>query len=170
LKLEDRGKNMEKAFISLIDKNYGIILKIIRIYQVNLDDQQDLSQEIIYQLWKSYPSFQEKSAFTTWMYRVAVNTALTFVKQSSKIRKIQQQMIQNEPFEQNSFEYISEEIDPLNRLYASIHELNEIEKALIFYFLEGLSHKEIGQNLGISEESARVKLFRVKEKLQKKNK
>lgn len=77
-------------------------------------------------------------------------------------------MIQNEPFEQNSFEYNSEEIDPLNRLYASIHELNEIEKALIFYFLEGLSHKEIGQNLGISEENARVKLFRVKEKLQKK--
>ena len=157
----------EKNFISLIEKNKGIILKIIRIYQVNAADQLDLSQEIIYQLWKSYPSFQKNSSFSTWMYRVAINTALTFMKQTIRRKNLNKSIVINELEEPVFADELQSRPDELSMFYNAVQELNEIEKAIIFYYLEELNHKEIGKNLGISEENARVKLHRTKEKLQK---
>lgn len=126
------------------------------------DDQQDLFQEIICQLWKSYDSFRNESQFSTWMYRVAVNTAIVFLKKEK--RKVDKYEIPSENVkEEESDSQIKE--NQLEHFYKAVQKLEKIDKAIIFYQLEGFSHKEIGENLGISEGNARVKLNRAKEKL-----
>lgn len=126
------------------------------------DDQQDLFQEIICQLWKSYDSFRNESQFSTWMYRVAVNTAIVFLKKEK--RKIGTSEIVSENIkDEEGTSYIKE--NQIEHFYKAVQKLEKIDKAIIFYQLEGFSHKEIGDNLGISEGNARVKLNRAKEKL-----
>ncbi len=153
----------QKEFLNLMDQNKGILHKISRMYMDNPEDRNDLIQEIIYQLWKSYDKFKGDSQFSTWMYRVSLNTALTFFKQEKK--------------NSNHYTFL-ENIDPIDEVdsgeketqlalfYKAVQELNKVEKALIFLFLEGQNHKEIATNLGITEVNARVKLNRTKEKLQ----
>ncbi len=127
------------------------------------EDQEDLFQEIILQLWKSYDSFQGNSQYSSWMYRVALNTALTFFKKEK--RKPDNQKIHQEMDWQEDASS-SEKETQLDYFYQAVQQLNQIEKALIFLFLEGQSHKDIADNLGITEGNARVKLNRTKEKLQ----
>ena len=127
------------------------------------EDQEDLSQEIIIQLWNSYESFRSDSQFSTWMYKVALNTAITFLKRA------QRNNVVTELDESSSM--IADAAPPaterqLQIFYQAVHTLNNIEKALIFLYLEGQSHREIGEKLGISEGNARVKLARTKDKLQ----
>ncbi len=153
----------QKAFLQQINDNKGIIHKVSKMYMDNILDQEDLFQEIVMQLWKAYPSFKGSSKFSTWMYRVALNTAIVFFKKEN--RKIDKTPLQ----EQLDIADINDSADKeekLAYLYKAVQELNQIEKALIFLFLENQSHKEIAQNLGISEVNARVKLNRTKEKLQ----
>lgn len=128
----------------------------------NYDDQQDLFQEIICQLWKAYDSFRNESQFSTWMYRVAVNTAIVFLKKDKK--KVDKYAIASENIkEEETDSHIKE--SQIEHFYKAVQKLEKIDKAIIFYQLEGFSHKEIGENLGISEGNARVKLNRAKEKL-----
>lgn len=128
----------------------------------NYDDQQDLFQEIICQLWKAYDSFRNESQFSTWMYRVAVNTAIVFLKKDKK--KVDKYAIASENIkEEETDSHIKE--SQIEHFYKAVQKLEKIDKAIIFYQLEGFSHKEIGENLGISEGNARVKLNRTKEKL-----
>ena len=127
------------------------------------EDQNDLVQEIILQLWKSYERFEGNSQFSTWMYRVSLNTALTYFKQEKK--KSDRYTFLDNIDKVDEHESHEKEIQ-LELFYKAVHELNKVEKALIFLFLEGQSHKEIGQNLGITEGNARVKLNRTKDKLQ----
>lgn len=155
---------LEQEFLSKIEKHQGIIYKVSRMYMDNEVDQEDLYQEIVYQLWKSYKSFRGDSQFSTWMYRVSLNTAISFFKKEKKQKEIEDKLkIQDntEAMETN------ENPDKLDFLYKAINQLNDVDKALIFLYLEGLSHKEIGKNLGISEGNARVRLNRIKTKLEK---
>lgn len=132
------------------------------MYMDNPDDQQDLFQEIVCQLWKSYESFRNESQFSTWMYRVAINTAIVFLKKEK--RKVDKYEITSENIkEEEDDSQINE--GKLDHFYKAVHKLEKIDKAIIFYQLEGFSHKQIGENLGISEGNARVKLNRAKEKL-----
>ncbi|WP_369826699.1 RNA polymerase sigma factor [Flavobacterium sp. fv08] len=132
------------------------------MYMDTHDDQQDLFQEIICQLWKSYDSFRNESQFSTWMYRVAVNTAIVFLKKEK--RKVDKYEIASENIKEDEDDlYIKE--SQIDHFYKAVQKLEKIDKAIIFYQLEGFSHKEIGENLGISEGNARVKLNRAKEKL-----
>ena len=129
----------------------------------HVEEQQDLFQEIVMQLWKAYPTFKGNSKFSTWMYRVALNTALVYFKKDK--RKVDKTPLDEniDIIDVNESELKEEK---LAYLYKAVQELNSIEKALIFLFLENQSHKEIAENLGISEVNARVKLNRTKEKLQ----
>ena len=152
----------EQEFLTKIEVHKGILHKVSKMYMDNRDDQQDLFQEIVCQLWKSYDSFRNESQFSTWMYRVAINTAIVFLKKEK--RKVDKYEIASEN--------IKEEIDDseikesqIEHFYKAVQKLEKIDKAIIFYLLEGFSHKEIGGNLGISEGNARVKLNRAKEKL-----
>lgn len=155
----------EKEFLERINDHKGILYKVAKLYMDSTADQEDLYQEMVCQLWKSYHTFQGNSQFSTWMYRVCLNTAITYFKKDSKVTKITFRL--GEAEHQLKSEESNWEIEQqLDYLYKAIHELNDIEKALIFLYLEGFSHQEIGGNLGISEGNARVKLNRTKSKLQ----
>nr|WP_262897294.1 sigma-70 family RNA polymerase sigma factor [Faecalibacter bovis] len=146
-----------------MDKHKGILYKVSRMYMDNSEDQNDLVQEIVMQLWKSYERFEGNSQFSTWMYRVSLNTALTYFK---KEKKKSERFTFLENVDKVDEVDSNEKEQQLELFYKAVHELNKVEKALIFLFLEGQSHKEIGQNLGITEGNARVKLNRTKDKLQ----
>ena len=155
-------KEKEQEFLTRIEKHKGILYKVSRMYMDNPDDQQDLFQEIVCQLWKSYDSFRNESQFSTWMYRVAVNTAIVFLKKEK--RKVDKYEIASENIKEDEGDSHIKE-SQLKHFYKAVQKLEKIDKAIIFYQLEDFSHKEIGENLGISEGNARVKLNRAKEKL-----
>lgn len=153
----------EKIFLTRIQEHKGILHKVSRMYMETKEDREDLQQEIIAQLWKSYPNFKGDSAFSTWMYRVAINTAITYFKKDKR-RSDRYTYEQSE--EPESELYDNRKDRQLEIFYNAAQQLNPIEKALIFYFMEGLSHRDTGVQLGISEGNVRVKLNRTKEKLQ----
>lgn len=155
--------SLEKEFLEKIEKHKGVIFKISKMYMDNFDDQKDLFQEITFQVWKAYPSFEGKSQFSTWLYRVALNTAIIFLKSEKKRSFIQNEEVEN--FKIAADDYDDEEEKKLAKMYKAIQQLNEIDKALIFYYLQDYSGKEIAENMGITEVNARVKLNRAKEKL-----
>ena len=156
-------KETENIFITLINQHKAIIHKISKMYMNDAEEQRDLFQEIVLQLWKAYPTFKGKAKFTTWMYRVCLNTALIYFKKDHR-------KVDKTPLDENidiiDANESAEKEEKLAYLYTAVQELNVIEKALIFLFLENQSHREIAENLGISEVNARVKLNRTKEKLQ----
>lgn len=156
-------KATEKEFLDLMQKHKGILYKISRMYFDHTEDQEDLIQEMTFQLWKSYQNFKGDSQFSTWMYRVCLNTALTFFKKDDK-KLDKYELHENYDRIDNDDSAVKEE--QLKYFYYAVQELNKVEKALIFLFLEGMNHKDIAENLGISEVNARVKLNRTKEKLQ----
>ena len=155
-------KNLQQEFLEKIESHKGMIFKVSKMYVDHQEDREDLYQEIVFQLWKSYQKFEGKSQFSTWLYRVSLNTALTFLK--SEKRK------PDNAFLHENLDVAEESQDDkevqLQLFYKAVHELNPIEKALIFLFLEDQNHKEISETLGITEVNARVKLNRTKEKLQ----
>ncbi|MDR6786096.1 RNA polymerase sigma factor (sigma-70 family) [Pedobacter africanus] len=155
-------KTREKEFLEQVEAHKGIIHKISRMYVDDEDDQKDLFQEIICQLWKSYDSFNHQSKFSSWMYRVALNTAIVYFKKHK--RKEDAYVIIAREIEMPSEDAETKELQ-LAHFYKALQQLDKIEKALMFYYLEDYSHKEIGENMGISEGNARVKLNRAKNKL-----
>ena len=156
-------KNLETKFLLDFKNNQGIIHKICRIYTTESDAHKDLFQEITIQLWKNYSKFRGDSKFSTWMYRVALNTAISLYRKSSK--RIKTEDYSDIEYKIQSVEYDDNQELQLKALYAAIHQLNDIDKALIFLYLEDKSFKEIAITLGISDINARVKMNRAKEKL-----
>ena len=156
-------KNLETKFLSDFEKNQNIAHKVCRVYTTNQDAHKDLFQEITIQLWKNYSKFRGDSKFSTWMYRVALNTAISLYRKST--RTVKTQDISDVAFKIKSSEYDDTEERQLSHLYKAIHQLNDIDKALIFLYLEDKPYKEISETLGITSVNARVKMNRAKEKL-----
>ncbi|MCF2218580.1 RNA polymerase sigma factor [Chryseobacterium sp. PS-8] len=155
--------SLEQDFLREIEKHKGIIFKISKMYMDEKEDRDDLFQEITYQVWKAYPKFKGESEFSTWLYRIALNTAIIFLKNEKR-----RSFIGNEDF--SEYKIIQEEFDhekeeKLNAMYKAIHQLNSIDKAFIFYYLEDFSGKQIAEQMGISEGNVRVKMNRAKNKL-----
>ena len=156
-------KIIEKEFLTNLEEHKGILHKVARMYMDAEEDREDLRQEIIIQLWKSYHNYKGDSAFSTWMYRVSINTAITFFKKEKK----QASTFSTEALpERETEEYDTSKDKQMELFYKAVHKLKPIEKAIIFYLLEGLPYREIGTHLGISEVNARVKMSRTKDKLQ----
>ncbi len=158
-------KELEHSFVQQLEKNQNIVHKICRLYTHDRESHNDLFQEITIQLWRAYPKFRGDSKFSTWMYRVALNTAITLYRKSK--RRIQTQDYENISFKIQAEEYDDTTEQQLKLMYAALKELNDIDKALVFLYLEDKSYKEISQTLGISEINARVKMNRAKEKLRR---
>ena len=137
--------------------------KVCRLYTNNQDAHNDLFQEITIQLWKAYPKFRGDAKFSTWMYRVGLNTAITLYRKSK--RSIKTQEFESVQFKIKSEPYDDTEEQQLKQLYKGVHQLNDIEKALVFLYLEDKNYSEISETLGITEVNARVKMNRVKKKL-----
>lgn len=151
---------IEVEFIAEISKNQAILHKICFLYAKNKMEREDLYQEITLQLWKSYPSFKGKAEFSTWMYRVALNTAVTAIKKSSLFidnRKAIPGLYDLD----KSMDY-SEDIQIL---YKAISHLNEVEKAIVLLWLEEKSYHEIAETVGISVKNVSVRLVRIKARL-----
>lgn len=153
----------EKLFLNHLEEHKGILHKVARMYMDNKEDREDLQQEIIVQLWKSYSKFKGDAAFSTWMYRVAINTAISYFKKDKRRSDRYTYDTNHEPLHE---QYDTEKEKQLELFYLAVQDLNRIEKALVFYFMEGLSHRDTGVLLGITEGNVRVKLNRTKEKLQ----
>ncbi|MDA9627424.1 RNA polymerase sigma factor [Flavobacteriaceae bacterium] len=156
---------LEKNFLNDFEKNQNIVHKICRIYTTNQDEHNDLFQEITIQVWKNYSKFRGEAKFSTWMYRVALNTAISLFRKSK--RKIKTQDFSDVSFKIKSVDYDDTKDKQLKALYLGIRGLNDIEKALMFLYLEDKPYKEIAKTLGITEVNARVKMNRTKQKLKK---
>ena len=159
------NKELENKFLSDFEANQNIAHKICRIYTTNQDAHNDLFQEITIQLWKNYSKFRGEAKFSTWMYRVALNTAISLYRKST--RRVKTQDISEYSFKIKAEDYDETEELQLKALYNAIRKLNDIDKALVFLFLEDKPYKEIAITLGISEVNARVKMNRAKDKLKK---
>lgn len=157
------NKELEHSFVELLEKHQNIVHKVCRLYTNNQEAHNDLFQEITIQLWKAYPKFRGDAKFSTWMYRVGLNTAITLYRKSK--RTINTQEFESVSFKIKSEEYDDTEEQQLKLLYQAVHQLNDIEKALVFLYLEDKNYNEISETLGISEVNARVKMNRVKKKL-----
>lgn len=157
----------QEEFLKLIEDNKAIIYKICNSYCSNSSDRQDLAQEIIYQLWKSGKSFNGEHKFSTWMYRVALNVAISFYrKQKTNNQEISVTEHNLEIADTDDGRNAKEE--NINRLQQFINELKELDRALMILYLEEKSYKEISEILGITETNVATKIGRIKEKLKQK--
>lgn len=156
---------LEQNFVALLKQNQNIVHKICRLYTSNEEEHNDLFQEITIQLWKAFPKFRNESKFSTWAYRVALNTAITLYRKSSK--QIKTNTFESERIFVKQEEYNFEEEEQILLLYKAVQQLNDIDKALVFLYLEDKDYQEIADTLGITEVNARVKMNRIKGKLKK---
>ena len=153
---------MKEEFLHIIDKNQGIIHKITGIYSTDKEDRKDLFQDIILQLWRSYPSFEHRSAISTWMYRIALNTALL------RKRKKQTWIPLAEAGSVQGISQGDVEInDHVISLYMAINQLGPLDKAIAFLYLEQNNYQEIADVLGMNKNTVGVRLNRIKVKLKK---
>lgn len=157
------NKEIEHKFIVEFEQNQNIIHKVCRIYTSNQDAHNDLFQEVAIQLWKAYPKFRGESKLSTWMYRIGLNTAITLYRKSK--RSIVTQDFDSVLYKIESTNYDDTEEEQLKLMYKAIHQLTDIDKALIFLYLEDVNYKEISETMGISEVNARVRMNRIKTRL-----
>ena len=157
--------NSETKFVALLDEHQNIIHKICRLYTNNEVEHEDLFQEISIQLWRSYNRFEGKSKFSTWMYRVGLNTAITLYRKEKK--RLNTQPLNDQFTAIAQEEYNTQVDEQMAWLYQKIKDFSEIDKALVLLYLEDKRYDEIAETLGISAGNARVKMNRIKERLKK---
>lgn len=154
----------QNEFLKLIEANKGIIIKICRSYCKSKQDQEDLAQEIIYQLWKSGKSFNANYKFSTWMYRVALNVAIGFYRKEKRtidVQPVSERHINiTEPVRHDN-----ETEKNISLLQQFIAAMKELDKALILLWFESASYKEMSEIMGITETNVATRLSRIKEKL-----
>ncbi|MEO6284078.1 MAG: sigma-70 family RNA polymerase sigma factor [Dyadobacter sp.] len=149
---------MEKIFLQTIKEHQNIIHKISRMYRNTKEDQQDLFQEIVFQLWRAFPGFRQESKVSTWMYRIALNTAIAVYRKPKADIRLSNDLPEHADF-------ITEASEQEELMYRALRQLNDSEKALISLYLEDYSYQEIAEVTGISENYVGVRLNRIKEKL-----
>ena len=153
----------KNEFLALVEENQDIIHKICGVYAWNDHERWDLRQEILYQLWKAFDSFRKDSKFTTWMYRVALNTALLRMRNRRGEMPVERLSEHRENIRAKT--PMPEETEEIKRLYKAINGLREFDRAIVLLYLEEVSYREIGEITGISEGNVSVRLVRIKKKL-----
>ena len=150
------------AFIAIIQENEGLIYKVTKVYTCTKEDEQDLYQEIVYQLWKSFSSFRNESKISTWMYRIALNTSIAHLnkeKRKANLVPINEVLLNKT----DTSDTLKEERVQL--LYAHIQQLNTIEKGIILLYLEGKTYDEIAGITGFTSTNVGTRLGRIKQKI-----
>ena len=164
-----RAINLEKdpeIFLSIVERHKGILYRIANNYCQQVLDRQDLVQEMVIQIWSSFEKYDSNYKQSTWIYRIALNTAISFYRKNKNLGKseemsplLETSIIDDEPYNE----------DPkIVLLKGFIGELNEINKALILLYLEGFKNKEIAELMGFSATNVSTKIFRIKEELRNK--
>ncbi|MBO0931814.1 RNA polymerase sigma factor [Fibrella aquatilis] len=153
---------LAQSFLDQINDHLGIAHKVCRLYCQDPDERADLMQEMLYQLWKAYPAFGERSSFTTWMYRVCLNTALTGYRKSKRNNweslSLSHQQIP-EPMTDAGEEH-------RQILYQAIATLSPLNKAIVLLYLDELSYDEIAGITGLTKANVSVRLVRIKKQLE----
>jgi RNA polymerase sigma-70 factor (ECF subfamily) len=157
----------QTLFKGWLQEHTGLIYKVARAFAPSETDQQDLVQEILYQMWCSLPRFEGKAKASTWIYRVALHTALAWRRKEMKHRAPQNPLIEIETLpstEEDSAGRLARE-EVIARLYRAIHQLPKVDAALVLLYLEDLSYREMAEVLGLSESNVGVKLNRARKAL-----
>jgi RNA polymerase sigma factor (sigma-70 family) len=149
----------EKAYLQKIEEHRGIILKVVNLYADDLEDRKDLYQEIVFQSWSAYARFEGNSKFSTWLYRISLNVALTFLKKHKKAVTLKENSALETAYEPPE---LSERAD---FLYRAIKQLTEIDRSIIMLHLDGFDNTEISEMMGLSKTNTNVKLHRIKQQL-----
>lgn len=158
------SKVEKEKFIEIITTNQNLLYKICNSYCPNPDYRRDLEQEILMQLWKSIKKFDGRVKITTWMYKIALNTAISHYRKDSK--RIDKPVdIDNSVISLPDFEYDSQIDEKITILYKVIEQLSKMDKALMLLYLDNYKHKEIAEILGISESNVATKISRIKKSL-----
>lgn len=158
----------ENQFKRIIEENGSRIMRICRYYNANPDDQKDMYQEVLINVWKSLDRFRGDSKESTWVYRIAVNTSLNF---SGKIYRTMKLMVDKDVqnlnllFDDDDVSKKEQYESNLEELQAQLNLLSVIDKTMISLMLEGLSTREISDIIGLTEPNVRVKIHRIKEQL-----
>lgn len=155
---------MENEFIQTINAHAGIIHKVCRLYGREPESRKDLYQEIVLQLWRAFPTFRAEAKASTWLYRIALNTAISSARRLSK--QIVSPAAETELL---AAEMVNPPPDdgPMQQVYEAVEQLSPIEKAIVFLYLDDNSYDEMAQIAGISVSNVGVKLNRIKAKLKK---
>ncbi len=154
-------------FLKIIEQHKGIIYKIVNAYCKNEEDRKDIAQEIILQLWKSFGNYNAEIKFTTWMYRIALNVAISFYRKDS-VRKAAKEYFALNIFQEQTIDFAFQQDEKIKWLYQFINELPAFNKALLLLYLDQKSHKEIAEIMGITETNVATKISRIKQQLREK--
>jgi len=155
---------IKEQFLDILEKNIGILIKLSRVYTKVAQDRDDLINDITLELWKSFKSFNGDSKISTWIYRVAINTSMNYKR---KKRNDSLFVSLNDFKKEDIFPWLAEQDNSseLEILYNCIDELNEINKAIILLYLDGNSHDEISEIMGISKTNVGTRVGRIKEQI-----
>jgi RNA polymerase sigma-70 factor (ECF subfamily) len=151
---------LEQEFISLVEQHKQIIYKVCYVYASGAENLNDLYQEVVINLWKAYPRFRGESKVSTWVYRIGLNTCVSFFRKSKSKPKMVPITVDLQAFTDEE-----DKTAQLNELYRAINSLSQLERALILLWLEEKSYQEIAEITGISRNNVAVKLNRIREKL-----
>ena len=154
------------VYLAILEKHKGIVFKVARSYCSNEFDREDLVQEIFAQIWRSLDTYNDSFKITTWMYRVALNVAISFYRKDKIIAYKHTEM--EDKLLSYDMEAERENEQSLSELYAFINGLNDIDKAVLLMYLEGESQSEIAANLDITIANVSTKISRIKQKLKAK--
>jgi len=151
----------EDLFLQTIEKNRAIIYKVALLYTRSVEDRKDLMQEIILQLWKSFEKFENRSSISTWLYRVAMNTAFHHLKKDKRLQKIDsiEEIITIQDVVNNNQEEL------VSEMLMAIQQLNAMDKGIVILYLEDKNHKEIAKIMGITISNVGTRMQRAKLKL-----
>lgn len=151
-----------QVFDDWLSKHKGLLFKVVRAYAFTTHDQEDLFQEITLQVWDSIPNFRQQSAVTTWLYRVALYSAIAWSKKEKKQTDIKQTLAGSGPALSKA---VARNDPRLDWIYEQISKLDEIDRSLTLLLLDGFSYREMAEALGISESNVGVKINRIKKHL-----
>lgn len=149
--------------MELLNKHRGVLHRVSRTYAAGTEDREELVQEIVYQLWRAYPSYRREAAPITWIYRISLNTAITALRRRTRRpAHVSLEAASNLPAPRP----MDADDCRVELLYRAIRRLGEVERALLMCHLDGLSYKQIGEVLGISETNVGARLSRTRSRLQ----
>ena len=156
--------DIKEQFLDVLEKNIGIIIKIARVYTKVKQDREDLINDITLELWKSFKNFNGDSKISTWMYRVALNISMNY-KRKKKNDTLFHSI--NDFKKEGTHTWLIEQDNSsdLGAIYDCIDKLNEINKAIILLYLDGNSHDEISEIIGISKTNVGTRISRIKEQI-----
>jgi len=162
-----QDKNREEEFLKVFEANVGIVIKIAKAYTNTTHDREDIINDIVLELWRSFDTFKGQSAASTWVYRVALNVSMNYRRKKKKYDSLFAFWSDSKQFEGLCLLTEQDDTPETELLYQSIDQLDAINKAIILLYLDGKTHEEIALIMGISKTNVGTRIGRIKEQIKK---